>query len=257
MMETTAPRLDVIKMKREGQTERFHVEPKISERIENILEMRDTIVREIMVPRVDMNAIDINQPFSGVLKKLLEFENSRVPVYDKDIDNIIGVLYVKDLMKYYSKRINKTQLIKIIRKPFFVTEDRLINDLLLEFKRKRIHLAIVTEEMGGTAGLVTLEDIIEEIVGDIQDEYDSTAPLYEQINKNRLRADARMPIDDLEELFELKMPDEDCDTVGGLVFHLFSRVPKKGERITYKNVTFKVESIKKNQIRKIILEKSK
>ncbi len=239
---------------RNGRPARFTVDAKIGEMVENILEMRKTVVKEVMVPRVDMNAVDINKPFDVILEQIRNYENSRVPVIEKDIDHVAGILYVKDLMKFYPRRISKRQLIKILRKPFFVSEERLINDLLTEFKNKRIHLAVVTDEMGGTAGLVTLEDILEEIVGEIQDEFDEEDPLYEPVSRNRYRLDARMPIDDVQELTSVKLPDEDCETIGGLVFQLFGRLPKKGERTVYKKLTFRIESIRRNQIQKIIME---
>lgn len=214
--------------------------------IDGVVKLSDLNTKDIMIPRVDLVAIDSNIDLKSLVKVILDAGHSRVPVYDETIDNIIGILYVKDLIKLIliSEKSRKFNIKKLIHEPFFVSETMPLDELLLEFKLKKLHLAIVVDEYGGLGGIVTLEDILEVIVGDINDEYDvEELPEFEKTGPNSYDADSRMLISDFNDKLNLNIPTEDFDTIGGFVFDLFGRVPEKGETKKYENISFKIKDI--------------
>lgn len=219
----------------------------------NIIKLSEIYVREIMVPRVDVIAIDINSSLEEVFKIVVENSTSRLPVYDDNIDNIIGILHTKDLLNYITNK-DTFNLSKIIRTPYFVPEYKTINELLVELREKRIHLAIVVDEYGCMAGIVCLEDIIEKIVGEIRDEFDDEGEKIISIAENKYIIDARINIDELNEKLNIDLPSEQTDTLGGLLYMLIGKIPSINEKIDYKNYTFTIESILKRKIKKILLE---
>lgn len=202
-----------------------------SEMIRSIFSLRTTVVREIMVPRTDMACVAASASIREILQTILACGHSRIPVYEKSIDNIIGLLYAKDLLKYWGEREEHIAVRSIIRPPYFIPETKNLEQLLQEFKVKHVHLAIVIDEYGGTAGLVTIEDLLEQIVGDIQDEYDREEELFEVNGDGSITADARLPVDDLEEYFSVEIERDNFDTVGGLIFHLTGRIPEAGDTV--------------------------
>ncbi len=229
------------------------------EMIHSIFEMSETIAREIMVPRTDMVCIEKEASLHQVLTLVKENLHSRIPVYDQTVDNILGILYLKDLLPFIRRRKQENfDLTKLVHAAYYVPEQKKINELLREFQRERIHMAIVVDEYGGTSGLVTLEDVIEEIVGEIQDEYDKEAPMFVKVNSNSFMVDASMQIDEINEELGLELPTEEgVDTLAGFLLGQFGSVPKSKERLTYNGYEFIIEKASKKRIEKvkIILKK--
>jgi CBS domain containing-hemolysin-like protein len=215
--------------------------------IRGIVDLSETSVKEVMVPRIDVDFIAISMGDDDLLKKVIESGHSRFPVYDESIDNVIGVLYVKDLIKLFARK-EPIELSKITRKPFFVPESKRIDSLLREFKRRHVHIAIAVDEYGGVSGIVCMEDIIEEIVGDIQDEFDNEREDILAIGDGVWLCDARVNLDDLGEIFSGTPPDEGFDTLGGFVFDLFGKIPVKYEKATWKNFDFIIQDMEGHRI---------
>lgn len=199
------------------------------ELIKNVFDFNERVVRNIMVPRTKISGVELNTPKMDVVEKIITEGYSRLPVYDDIIDKIIGIVHAKDLLPLLAD--NKDWVLSdIIRKPYFVPETKKINDLLSELQQKRIQIAIVIDEFGGTAGMVTLEDIVEEIVGEIQDEYDEEKPIVERISDSEFIINAYATVYDVNEHLPHDLPeDEDFDTVGGLVSHAFGKIPEVGD----------------------------
>jgi len=213
----------------EASEEEGLVNEEESEMIRSIFSLRTTVVREIMVPRTDMACISATATVRELLDTIINCGHSRIPVYENTIDNIIGLLYAKDLLKHWGNGQEQLQLRSIVRPPYFIPETKNLEQLLQEFKRKHVHLAIVIDEYGGTAGLITIEDLLEQIVGDIQDEYDSEEALFEINADGSITADARMPVEDLEQYFGVEIERDKFDTIGGLIFHLTGKIPAIGD----------------------------
>ncbi len=202
------------------------------EMIRAIFELDSTVVREIMVPRIDMAAISVDASIRETLDAIIACGHSRLPVYEDTLDNIIGLLYAKDLLKCWGMEPGQIRICDLMRQPFFTPETKNLEELLQEFKKKRVHLAIVIDEYGGTSGLVTIEDLLEQIVGDIQDEYDMEQELFFVEPDGSLVADARLPVEDLEERFDMEIERDQFDTVGGLAIHLSGGIPATGAIIS-------------------------
>ena len=199
--------------------------------LHSIFEFGETIVREVMVPRTDMVCCSINATLEELLKAIISSGHSRIPIYDKSTDHIVGIVYAKDLLRFWGRKAEDISIPRVMRSPFFVPETKNIEDLLQDFKTRRVHLAIAIDEYGGTSGLITIEDLLEEIVGDIQDEYDvEEEELVEEEDGNVL-VDGRLNIEELEEYFDIEVPREKFDTVGGYLLDLFGYVPRSGEEI--------------------------
>lgn len=218
--------------------------------IQGIEELSQTSVKEVMVPRIDVDFISVDTPIEELIVKITESGHSRFPVYSESIDNVIGVLYVKDLIYTLGKK-QPVELEKIIRKAFFVPESKRIDTLLREFKRRHCHIAIAIDEYGGIAGIITMEDIIEEIVGDIQDEFDNEREDILTIGNNVWLCDARVDLDDLNEIIEAEFPAEDFDSLGGFVFDLFGKIPVKFEKVSWNDYDFIVQDMEGHRINSI------
>ncbi len=202
-----------------------------NEMIRAIFSLGDTMVREIMVPRTDMACVNADATVREALATIVSCGHSRIPVWDGTLDNIIGVIYAKDFLKHWGKEESAVVLRRVMRPPYFVPETKNLEELLHEFKKKRVHIAIVIDEYGGTSGLVTIEDLLEQIVGDIQDEYDLEEEWLVEESEGAVLVDARLPIEELEEYFGIEVERDKFDTVGGLIFHLTGRIPKVGEEV--------------------------
>ena len=231
------------------------IEEEERELIHSIFEFGDTVVREVMVPRPDMVTIPADAKPEDALKTIVEAGYSRIPLYEGDNDNIVGLLYAKDLLKRIHESNVASTLATLARQPTFVPEQKKVAELLREMQSQRVHMAIVVDEYGGTAGLVTIEDLIEEIVGEIVDEYDQEEPLVEPIDSDTIRVDAKMPIDEVNEMLNAELPDEEWDTVGGLVFGLTGRVPVPGERVKFDSLEFITERVTGRRIQKVVIRK--
>ena len=218
--------------------------------IRGIEELAETSVKEVMIPRIDVDFLSIATPEDELLEKIAESGHSRFPVYADSIDNVVGVLYVKDLITAFAKK-EAVDLEKIIRKAFFVPESKRIDSLLREFKRRHVHIAVAIDEYGGISGIVCMEDIIEEIVGDIQDEFDNECEDILQLNENMWLCDARVNLDDLNETIESNFPNEEFDTLGGFVFDLLGKIPVKYEKASWNNYDFIVQDMDGHRVNQI------
>lgn len=228
------------------------------EMIENVLELSSSAADEIMTPRTDIVAVEVNSDLQKVLETIAVAGHTRVPVYEDNIDKLIGLVYAKDLLTEIGKDPADFKLRDKMREAYFVPETKPLRVLLHEFQNRKLHIAIVLDEYGGTAGIVTLEDILEELVGEITDEYEETpAEPIKKIDDNTIEADARTYIDDLNDEFELDLPeDEDYDTVGGFVFSRLGYIPKANETFDYKNLKFTIASAEARRIRRIKIQKN-
>ncbi|MCI5605880.1 MAG: hemolysin family protein [Treponema sp.] len=209
--------------------------------------LSETAVKEVMIPRIDVDFISVDTQKDELFQKIINSGHSRFPIYSDSIDNVIGVLYVKDLIKNFAVS-NEIDLKKIIRKAYFVPESKRIDSLLREFKRQHLHIAMVIDEYGGISGIITMEDIIEEIVGDIQDEFDKEQENIVEVNENIWICDARIDLDDLNEALEADFPNEEFDSLGGFVFDLFGKVPVKYEKASWNGYDFIVQDMEGHRI---------
>jgi CBS domain containing-hemolysin-like protein len=217
-----------------------------NEMIQGIIELRDTVVREVMVPRPQVAALPADATLEDFLALLAREGHSRVPIYEKALDNVIGVVYSKDLLRHWGRDPRGFKIREVVRTPLFVPDSKRVKDLLQEFRRSRVHIAIVVDEYGSTAGIVTIEDLIEEIVGEIKDEYDAAEedPIR-RLEDGSYSVDPRVNLADLEDVLDTPLPAdvprEEFDTVGGLIFHLAGRVPRAGETVRAGSLVFTVE----------------
>lgn len=218
--------------------------------IQGVEDLSVTTVKEVMVPRIDVDFISIETPEEELIKRVTESGHSRFPVYSGSIDNVVGVLYVKDLIKAFANR-QSVDLERIIRKAYFVPESKRIDGLLREFKRKHLHIAIAIDEYGGISGIVCMEDIIEEIVGDIQDEFDNEREDIISLGNNVWICDARVDLDNLNETIGASFPAEDFDTLGGFVFDLFGKIPVKFEKVSWNQYDFIVQEMEGHKVNTI------
>jgi len=232
---------------REGFEEEFHelinggegkglIDAYSGDWIHRILEFKDTVAREVMIPRTEMICFQAGASVEEVLELAIESGHSRLPMYGQNIDDIVGIFCVKDLLRHWGKTGREIDLSTMARPPYFVPEMKNIGQLLQEFKKNSSHMAIVIDEYGGTAGLITIEDIIEEIFGEIQDEHDMEEARITPMPDGTLMVDARANVDELEEYFKIEIPKDNFETVGGLIVHLMGRVPRAGEEIHYRGL---------------------
>ncbi len=220
--------------------------------IEQIIEFGDTVVREVMVPRPDMVTVSAEFRVDDVMEVMILNGLSRVPAVGEGIDDVVGVVYAKDLMRAGRDGKGDRAVSEIMRSARFVPESKRIAELLPEMQADHVHLAVVVDEYGGTAGLVTLEDLIEELVGEIHDEYDREEPKVEQLPGGQLRVNAGMPIDEVNELIEPPLPDDgDWDTVGGMIFHLLGHVPAEGESVVCQGHRLWAERVQRRRIGRV------
>ena len=224
--------------------------------IQGVEELAVTTVKEVMVPRIDVDFISMETPEEELLKKVTDSGHSRIPVYSGSIDNVVGILYVKDLIKTLAEKL-PIDLEKIIRKPYFVPESKHIDSLLREFKRRHVHIAVSIDEYGGVSGIVCMEDIIEEIVGDIQDEFDNEHEDIISLSENAWICDARVDLDTLNEEIGSDFPTEDFDTLGGFVFDLFGKIPVKFEKISWNQWDFIIQEMEGHKVDTIKIMRKK
>jgi len=226
--------------------------------IEHVLELSETTANEIMTPRTDIVAVEANSDLHTILETINTAGHTRVPVYEDHIDNIVGLIYAKDLLAEIGKNPAEFKLRDQMREAYFVPETKPLRVLLHEFQTQKQHIAIVLDEYGGTAGIITLEDILEELVGEITDEYEQTPPEpIKKIDQDTIEVDARIHIDDLNDQFELNLPeDEDYDTIGGFVCSHLGYIPKAGEGFDYEKIKFSIISAEPRRIKHIRIQKT-
>ena len=218
--------------------------------IRGVLRLSEKTVKEVMVPRIDTAFVGLEYSTKELIETIDGRGFSRFPVYKDTIDNVVGILYAKDLIKYLTSR-EDINIERIIRKPYFVPESKRLDSLLREMRRKRVHIAVAVDEYGGVSGVVCLEDIIEEIVGDIQDEFDNEREDVLEIGENVYLCDARVDIGDLNEELELDIPDDDFDTLGGFVFDLFGKIPVRYEKVSYAGHDFIIQEMDGHKIKTV------
>jgi len=227
------------------------IEEEEREMIHGIFEMGDMSVRELMVPRTDLVAIEVNEPIEKAVDLVTKHGHTRIPVYEGDLDHIVGVLYAKDLLRAVVRG-EKKSLREIARKPFFTPESNKVQDVLRDLRKNRVHMAIVVDEYGGTAGAVTIEDILEEIVGPIQDEYDiGEEDEIQFINPNEVVLDGRVSVDDVNELLKLELAADNYDSIGGYVLNQLGATPKVGATLKLGNAELRVEGVQGTRIKKV------
>jgi len=230
-------------------------EEKEKEMIHSIIDFGDTIAREIMVPRISMGCVPVDAPVDSVVNLVLETGYSRIPVYEETIDNIIGIVYAKDMLKLLKRNNSHINIRSIMRSVYFTPEIKKVDELFREMQQKRISMAIVVDEYGGTDGLVTIEDIIEEIVGEIEDEYDQKNPVIEKIGDGIFIVDARMNIEDVNSRLDINLPIDECETIGGFVYGLFGKIPSQGEEVKVDSISIVVDKIHRRMIKKLKIDK--
>ncbi|NUM34615.1 MAG: HlyC/CorC family transporter [Candidatus Brocadiae bacterium] len=250
---------EILSVVNEGEKEGLLQEEE-KDMITAIIELKDSEVREVMVPRIDMFSIPLEMPINKALAIAVQKGHSRVPVHKENRDDIVGILYIKDLLKYWDdEKRSELTLDKVMRQPYFVPESKQIGNLLKEFQKDKMHMAIAIDEYGGTSGIITVEDILEEIVGEIHDEYDkeSQDPMIHKIQENIIEADGRIHVEEINEALEVQIPlDDSYDTIGGFLFTLIGHIPTKGEVYTYKNIQFTILQVSARKLERVKVEKT-
>jgi len=237
------------------------IEEEEKEMIHSIFEFGDTMVKEVMIPRVDIVAIENIDSVKELLDLIVQRGHSRIPVYEGTVDNVVGIIYAKDLLAKPAKNRLSASLEDLIHTAYYVPETMKLDDLLRELRKRKTHMAIVVDEYGGTAGLVTIEDVLEEIVGEIFDEYDLEMVMVERIDDNNIRVDARVSLDEVNEILGVNLPDMECETIGGFVYELVGKIPVAGDKVDFEimpkqKLTFLVEKVNRRRISKILITKS-
>ncbi|MFH1562551.1 MAG: hemolysin family protein [Nitrospirota bacterium] len=230
------------------------VDEEEEEMLEGVFNLSTTRVKEVMTPRIDMICLEIETNISDLLSAFEEHPHSRIPVYDETIDNIIGIIYIKDILNFWEQGFDQTSVIELIRFPYFVPTSKRVDKLLAEFQAKHIQIAIVVDEYGGIAGLVTLEDLLEEIVGEIRDEYEAKEILVKPLKDGVYLIDARTSIEILNEELKLDLPEADFETISGLILELLGRIPQMGEVIKYKDLTMTIIEADEKSISQVKVE---
>ena len=224
--------------------------------IASIFELGEMVAREVMVPRIDVVAVDEKTTLRQALDVIIQAGHSRIPVYRDTIDNVQGVLYAKDLLLPFRNGHNDTPITELMRPAYFVPESKRVDDLLQELQQRRVHMAIIVDEYGGTAGVATIEDLLEEIVGDIQDEYDSETPMAQQVSEREYVFDAQIRLDDVNEILDTALPSEESDTLGGFIYSQLGTMPAVGSRVHYEQLTLEVLSVQSRRILQVRVVKN-
>lgn len=224
------------------------LEAEEKEMIASVFEFGDTVVKDVMVPRVEMVCVEISATMEEILDILVQKRYSRIPVYEDNIDNIVGIIHVKNILNSWRKKVEDMRAIEFIRLPYFVPETKKVSELLKEFQRKKLQIAIVLDEYGGTAGLVTLEDLVEEIIGEIEDEYEGEKQLIVRSENGAFVVDARLEIEKLNEELELEIPNDEFKTVGGLIYNTLGRIPTVGEELGYDNLKITITKADRRKV---------
>jgi len=223
--------------------------------IENVIEFGNTYVREIMTSRVNISAINTKNTLQEVLDLIREKSISRLPLYEDNLDNIIGIIHSKDLLPYINSDLGQTTINwkTLARKALFIPTTKKLDDLLRDFQREKTHIAIVVDEYGGTEGVITLDDVLEEIIGEITDEYTETVELFTRKKSGNYVFDAKIDLDDMADILsmELTSDDDEYETLGGLIYHLLERIPEEGETLEFKGLELKVDEMDNNRLTKV------
>jgi len=225
------------------------------EMLSRVIQLKETQVQEVMVPRTEFSAIAADSRIKTAISIINDKGFSRYPIFHDTLDQVIGILHAKDILKHLDKNLEHLNLREIMRPVYFVPETKKVDDLLREMQQRRVHMAIVVDEYGGTAGLVTVEDILEEIVGEIQDEYDAEEPVFVQVSEAEYILDARVDVDDVNDLLDVNLPTESGDTLGGLIYASLGKVPSPGERLRIDGLLIEVMTVSERRIRKVRVQR--
>ncbi|MCU0583560.1 MAG: hemolysin family protein [Syntrophales bacterium] len=239
----------------EGE-ERGLIDEKSGEMIQSILEFRDTVAREVMIPRTEIVAVPSDAPIADIIEQVNRHGYTRMPVYEGSVDNIIGILNVKDLIRLWSRPVGEADLKPLLRKPYFIPETKNMHLLLHELKDQRQHMAIVIDEYGGTAGLVTLEDLIEEIVGEIRDEHDAEEADYVELPDGSILVDSRVEIEKLEERFGVSIPEGNYETLAGFILSQIRKIPIAGDIVRHGDLEMTIATADERSIKKVKIRKT-
>jgi len=256
MPEGTAPESiflseDGLRFLLDATEEETAIEDDEKEMIASIFAFGETLVREVMVPRIDVSAVPVDVPMLSALDLILNAGHSRIPVYRESIDNVVGILYAKDLLRYLRDGRTDVPLGKILRGAYFIPESKKVDELLGELQQRKVHMAVVVDEYGGTAGIVTIEDLLEEIVGEIQDEFDAEEPIVAEVNEHEYLFDARVSLDEVSKLVGVELPSEGGDTLGGFIYSQLGKVPAVGDTVAYGPVAVEVLSVAGRRIKQV------
>jgi putative hemolysin len=233
------------------------IEPHERELIHSIFAFGDTVVREVMVPRPDIVAVEIGQPLRAVLDIVVEHGFSRVPAYREDLDHCEGLVYAKDVLRCLHQGQRDLPIERVMRQAHFVPDSKKVAELLREMQRQKFHAALVTDEYGSVAGLVTLEDVLEELVGEIEDEYDPDEPELVPMAEGVYRVEGSMPVHDLGKLLDVELPSAEWDTVGGLMIGLLGNIPKEGDEVRFDNLVFRAEKVHRRRVVHVLVTADK
>ena len=233
--------------------ERGLITPDEGDMIEGIFDLKQTVAREIMIPRTHVVAVPQESNREHVLKTIIESGHSRIPVYNDNLDHIVGILTAKDLLPLWLRGEEDFDIASICRPPFFVPETRAIKDLLNELREKKYQMAVIVDEYGGTSGIVTVEDIVEEIIGEIRDEHDMEEDMFLTQQDGSVLVSARAGLDEFEERFEISLPRDGYDTLGGFITHFLGRVPEKGEEMAYGGFRLLVQGGDEKKITRVLV----
>jgi CBS domain containing-hemolysin-like protein len=236
-------------------TEEDQIEEEEKELIHSIFEFGDTVVREVMTPEPDIVAVEVAESLNAVQDLVIRHGFSRIPVYRGNMEDIVGVVYAKDVLRELRAGRSDRSLEDLARRARFVPESKKVTDLLKEMQQQKFHLALVVDEYGSLTGLVTLEDLLEEIVGEIVDEYDREDPNVEPAGNGKFRVNGRLPVDELNELLGVDLPQEDWDSVGGLMMGVLGRVPSQGQQVEVRGIRFTAEQVTGRRIGKVLVER--
>ena len=231
------------------------IEEDEKELIHSIFEFGDTITREVMVPRPDIVAIEDTESLRDVQALVLEHGYSRIPVYHEDLDDVVGVVFAKDVLKALHQGTVDMPLADIVRQAHYVPESKKVADLLREMQREKFHQALVTDEYGSVTGIVALEDLLEELVGEITDEYDVEEPEMVEVGDGVYRVSGKTSIDDLNDMLEVELPDEEWDTVGGLVLDIFGKIPDAGKRSEFQGLRFRADEVQGRRVATVVISR--
>jgi magnesium and cobalt transporter len=223
-----------------------------SDMVSGVLDLKETKTHSVMIPRTEISSSSINSTLGEAIELVSNCGHTRIPIYKDSLDEIVGILHAKDLLKLWGEDPESRIPSEILRKTYFVPENQNVSELLKDLRAKKTHLAIVTDEYGGTAGIITIEDILEEIVGEIMDEHDSEPPLLTSIDESTALVDARLEIKKLEEHFGIKLPGGEFESVGGFVIHLLGRIPSVDEKIDFEGLKMIIKSADQRRIGKIL-----
>lgn len=233
------------------------IEEEEKKMIASIFQLGETMVRELMVPRIDLVAIEEQTSLEDALDVIIQAGHSRIPVYSGNIDHIQGLLYAKDLLPPFRDGQHDLPIAQLMRPAYFVPESKKVDDLLRELQQRKVHMAVIVDEYGGTAGAVTIEDLLEEIVGDIQDEYDTEAPMAVQVSEREFVFDAQIRLDEVSEILDVAFESEDSDTLGGLIYSKLGSIPTVGSRVEYDGLHFDVQAVQGRRILQVKVSQPK